>query len=581
MNLRRLGTSVKVIPVFILLGTILLLTLILASIGQRSLKRERALLLDLKGRQAEFIVKSLASASRISVLMLDPSSRHLERFVNDTAQAKDVAFIAVYRGDGHLIASSHRFQPDVHGLSPEEFERLTAREDQAFFLEDYPEFGRLYVLVSRYFPFDSSWMHLRMLGIPEIPGVTEEGETADGSRVYFGLVGMGTEDLEKTVGQGMRQALLNGFLLLLLGTIGFYFLILVQGYYSARRALADVRQYTIDVIDGMAEGLINIDSEGILRTVNPEAEEMLGKAARDIVGKPWNEVLTGEEWGRVSRYLSGGLPFYDLEIPPGESSRPYLSVTMIPVRGQDEAGGMVLFLRDMGELKSLRMEVRRSERLAALGRLVAGMAHEIRNPLNSIRGFSQHLQGRLEPGSSERRSADTIVREVDRLNRVITELLDFSRPREPIMEHMDLNQVVRSMAGLVEREATSQGVKCVDELDQDPVYINGDEDAVKQLLLNLFLNAIQAMPDGGVLTLKSDSGRTWSTLTVGDTGTGIHEEDQEKIFDPFYTTKEGGIGLGLSIAHRIVLDHDGEIRVQSSHGRGTEFIVRFPAARGR
>ena len=579
MSIRRFSTSIKVIPVVLLLSTVLLLTLILASIGQRNLKRERNLILDLKGRQAEFIVKSLASASRISVLMLDPSSRHLERFVNDTAQAEDVAFIAVYRSDGQLIASSHGFQADIHGLAPEEFDRLPERGGRISFLEDFPEFGKLYVLVSRYFPFDSSWMHLRLLGIPDIPGITEEGDQENRSQAYYAQIGMGTEDLDKAASEGMRQALLNGFLLLLLGTTGFYFLILVHGYYSAKRALADVRQYTIDVIDGMAEGLVNIDHEGILRTVNPEAEGMLGITARDVLGKRWSDVLTGEEWERAHRYLSGGLPFYDMEIHSADSDRPYLSVTMIPVRGQREVGGMVLFLRDMGELKSLRMEVQRSERLAALGRLVAGMAHEIRNPLNSIRGFSQHLQGRLPAGTAERKSADTIVREVDRLNRVITELLDFSRPKQPILDSMDLNRVIRSILNLVEREATSQGVKCVDELNSDPVYIIGDEDSIKQLLLNLFLNAFQAMPDGGVLTLKTMVDNTWSVLTLADTGPGITEEDQERIFEPFYTTKDEGTGLGLSIVHRIVLDHDGEIRVQSSPGKGTEFIIRFPVLR--
>lgn len=577
MNFRRFSGSLNFIPVVLLLSTILLLTLILAFIGQRNLTREKNLLLDLKGRQAEFIVKSLASASRISVLMLDPTSRHLGRFVNDTAQAEDVAFIAVYGGDGRLIASNHGFKAQIHGMTLEELDRTLGEEDRAFFIDDYPEYGKLYVLASRFHPFSSSWMHLRMLEIPEIPGVTGDEEGTGNIPGYYALIGMGTEDLEKAARNGMRQALLNGFLLLLLGTIGFYFLILVQGYYSARRALSDVRQYTIDVIDGMAEGLVNIDAEGILRTVNPEAEEMLGVAAREAIGKSWREVLSGEEWLGAYRYLAGGLPFYDMEIHPEGSDRPYLSATMIPVRGQGGSGGMVLFLRNMDEVKSLRTEVRRAERLAALGRLVAGMAHEIRNPLNAIRGFSQHLQGRLGQGTPERKSADTIVREVDRLNRVITELLDFSRPREPVMDRLDLNRVIRSITELVEREASSLGIKSVDELDPDPVYINGDEDSIKQLLLNLLLNSIQAMSDGGVLTMGTRIEGPWAVLTVADTGPGISEEEHETIFEPFYTTKDEGTGLGLSIVHRIVQDHRGEIRVHSSEAKGTEFIIRFPA----
>jgi two-component system sensor histidine kinase HydH len=249
---------------------------------------------------------------------------------------------------------------------------------------------------------------------------------------------------------------------------------------------------------------------------------------------------------------------------------------MTLVRGQEGVQGMVVFLRDMGEVKGLQAEVRRSERLAALGRLVAGMAHEIRNPLNSIRGFSQHLKGRFEPGTSEGNALDVIVKEVDRLNRVITDLLDFSRPREPALKAMDLNDVVRSVLDLVGREAANQGVTVVRELKDDGAGIMGDLDGLKQLFLNLFLNALQAMPDGGVLTIRTARVGGRGILSLSDTGPGIPEEDQERIFEPFFTTRDTGTGLGLSIVHRIVLDHGAEIRVESKPGSGTSFVVRFP-----
>ena len=474
MNPLRKRPPVGYLPAVLLLSTILLLTLILASLGQRSIKREKSLLLNLKGRQAEFVIKSLASASRISVLMLDPSSRHLQRFVNDTADTEHVQFIAVYNAQGRLVAKSRKFSSALQGLTVAEIKTRIGKGDRAFYLEDYPGMGKVYVLAGRFFPFDSSWMHLRMLGIPSIPGITENLEdVGNDTGAYYALVGMDMGDLDEAVEKGTRQIILNGLLLLLLGTVGFYFLILVQGYYSARRALADVRQYTLDVIEGMAEGLVNIDQAGILRNVNPEAEHMLGESSRGLEGKHWNKAFEGEEWHPVKECLSRGMPFYDLEIPPGGSHRRHLVVTMIPVRGR--TGGMVLFLRDMGEVKNLQTEVRRSERLAALGRMVAGMAHEIRNPLNAIRGFSQHLKSRFAPESVEMRSVDTIIREVDRLNRVITELLDFSKPRDPELVEIDLNELVSSTVTLVEREAASQGITCVNEANSPPVHIMGED----------------------------------------------------------------------------------------------------------
>jgi two-component system sensor histidine kinase HydH len=204
------------------------------------------------------------------------------------------------------------------------------------------------------------------------------------------------------------------------------------------------------------------------------------------------------------------------------------------------------------------------------------MAHEIRNPLNSISGYSQHLKGKFGSNTTEGKALDVIVKEVERLNRVITQLLDFSRPREPEFEQLDLNHIVRQTLELIERETASQGVVVVKELDGKEIMVSGHADSLKQLLLNLLLNALQAMPDGGVLTVETGSSGGRIFLRVTDTGPGIPEEDQEAIFEPFYTTRASGTGLGLAIVHRIVLDHGAEIRVESSPGAGAALIVRFP-----
>ena len=565
----------RLFPVLLLLLTILLLTIILASLGRQSLERERELLLNLKEKQAEVMTRSIASASRISAMMPGSGDLQLKRFVSDAADDENVVFISVYNHLGELIAGSPGFQQEEHGLLVTEIRARLGDSDRTFSMEEFPGYGRLYLFVGSFLPIDSSWIHVRMLELPPIPGVTEDVDLDTGAdRVYYSLIGMRVDDLDKAVSKGVRQTLLNGFLLLLLGTIGFYFLILAQGYYSTRRALFEIRQYTLDVIDGMAEGLVNVDTDGTLRTINPEAEQMLGIKARDALGSHWSILFSGDDWSLVSEYLDRGLPFYDLEVAPGDSSRPYLMVTTIPVRGQ---GGMVMFLRDMAEVKGLQAEVRRSESLAALGRLVAGMAHEIRNPLNSIRGFSQHLQARFSPDTQERNALDVIVREVDRLNRVITELLEFSRPRDPRMDKIDINDVVRNTLALVEREASNQGVTCETDLAVSSVDLKGDMDTLRQLLLNLVLNALQAMPDGGILTVSTLSELGKVSLSVSDTGWGMPEEDLDQIFEPFFTRRDEGTGLGLSIVHRIVQDHGGEIRVESSPGNGSVFTVKFPS----
>jgi two-component system sensor histidine kinase HydH len=565
----------RYVPAFLLLSIILLLSLILASLSRQALEREKQLLLELKERQASTMVRSIASASRISAMMGE-RGQQLNRFVTDTAQTEDVIFIAVYDGLGQLLVASPGFEIEDQRLSVPEMRQRLEDLDYTSGLEQFEDLGTVFLFIGKYHPMDSAWVHLRMLEIPSIPGVMDESEPPAGDTANFVLIAMGTGDLDGAVAKGMRQALLNGFLILLLGTIGFYFLILVQGYYSTRRALADFRQYTLDVIEGMAEGFINVDPAGILRTINPEAEALLGVRAKDYLGKHWRELFSQDEWGQITELLESNTAFYDIEVSPGISDRSYLRASMIPVRALEGADGMVLFLRDMGEVKGLQAEVRRTERLAALGRLVAGMAHEIRNPLNSISGYSQHLKGKFGSDTSEGKALDVIVKEVDRLNRVITELLDFSRPQDPELEPLDLSETVRSTLALIAREAASQGVTIVEDLPDKRVMVMGHADTLKQLLLNLSLNALQAMPDGGVLNLQAGIHGKLPFLKVSDTGPGIPLEKQESIFEPFYTTRESGTGLGLAIVHRIVLDHEAEIRVESSPGSGAAFIVRFP-----
>jgi two-component system sensor histidine kinase HydH len=567
------------VPAVLLILTILLLSMILASLSRQTLEREERLLLDLKEAQARTMVRSIASASRISVMMGE-GGRHLDRFVADTAQNENLAFVAVYESREGILIASPGFKPEEYGLVLSEVRRRLSDADHASTLEPFRDTGRIFLHIGRFHPLDSPWVHLRMLEIPTIPGVIEKPEREGEDGFSYVIIGMRTDDLDEAVSKGRRQALLNGFLVLLLGTVGFYFLIMVQGYYSARRALADFQLYTIDVIQGMAQGFINIDEQGTVRTINREAENILDIRARDHLGKSWSELFPRESWDEMARLLEGRNVSYDMEIEPSKPGKPHLKVTLIPVRSHAGTHGRVLFLRDMGEVKGLQAEVRRAERLAALGRLVAGMAHEIRNPLNSIRGFSQHLRNRFKPESSEGKAVDVIMREVDRLNRVITDLLDFSRPRVPKMEKLDLNDVVRSTGALVEREAASQGITIVTEMDEG-VPVNGDADSLKQLLLNLSLNSFQAMQDGGILTIQTGISNQRPYLAISDTGPGIEENDQEKIFEPFFTTRDTGTGLGLAIVHRIVLDHGGDIRVESTPGSGATFTIRFPEIKER
>ncbi|NNL75599.1 MAG: hypothetical protein HKO68_04595 [Desulfobacterales bacterium] len=244
--------------------------------------------------------------------------------------------------------------------------------------------------------------------------------------------------------------------------------------------------------------------------------------------------------------------------------------------------GTVLILRDLSELRRLQHEIQRQEKLAAMGGLAAGIAHEVRNPLSSIKALATFFAEQFAEGSEAREAAGVMVLEVDRLNRVITELLEFARPAELNREAIDIGLLLSRSIRLIQQDATNKNidVKLHTKNDIDPVLI--DPDRLAQCLLNLYINAIQAMEDGGTLTVKCAVDRAKNvSITVSDSGQGIAPDHLSKIFDPYYTTKKKGTGLGLAIVHKIIEAHQGHIEVNSTIGEGTSFLMMIPGRQSK
>jgi len=219
----------------------------------------------------------------------------------------------------------------------------------------------------------------------------------------------------------------------------------------------------------------------------------------------------------------------------------------------------------------------RADRLATIGELAAGAAHEIRNPLTAIKSSLQYLESRFKE-EKEKRLLAIALQETDRIDEILAALLSFSRPSEIKKEAMDLIVILEESLALISFQARSAGVAVETKFPAGPVLLNGDKSQAKQLYLNLFLNAIQAMAGGGRLlceVLRLGNGKILTRIT--DTGEGIPEENMDKIYDPFFTTKKSGTGLGLSICYSIVKSHQGEIEVRSRAGEGTTVLVTFPA----
>lgn len=241
------------------------------------------------------------------------------------------------------------------------------------------------------------------------------------------------------------------------------------------------------------------------------------------------------------------------------------------------------FEKASGDLAAAYQELRdtvnlliRADRLKSVGEVAAAIVHEIRNPLSAIKGAAQIIEKEIPQDSPRRRFVAVIEEEVDRLNKLVTEFLTFARPRQPEKRPSDLNQLIESIITFTSKEATKRGVRLVPQLDEHLPAVEVDAEQIRQVLLNLILNAIHAMSQGGVVEVCSKRVGESVELSVRDYGTGIDPGIRDKIFDPFFTTKPEGTGLGLSVAYGLIKQHDGQIELGDVEGPGSLFIVRLP-----
>ncbi|WP_369901304.1 ATP-binding protein [Bacillus manliponensis] len=252
----------------------------------------------------------------------------------------------------------------------------------------------------------------------------------------------------------------------------------------------------------------------------------------------------------------------------------YYVVNYLSVENIEGNHRYIMTFEDITERRKLEQRVERMQRLASLGEMASGIAHEIRNPLAGIKTTTQLLMRRLDLSDENLALAENMLIEIDRVNKIITSLLKFSRPIGSKPQHIKLNDTVKSLFLLMDSMAKEKNVKL--SLEENNHYVRVDRDHLRQILLNLMINGINAMPNGGELNISSKQIENDLTIVVSDTGVGIKEEIIEKIFNPFFTTKPEGTGLGLSVVHQLVIQNEGEIHVTSNVNEGTTFFITFP-----
>ena len=402
------------------------------------------------------------------------------------------------------------------------------------------------------------------------------------------VIGVNLEEYYNRLGQTRKRIILNYSIIMALALFGIYVIFKLQETYIVKKTLNEMKVYTSKLLETMANAVISVDNNGIIKTCNRKSEEIFGKSREEALNKDCQEVLNLNIEGECifkKCLLERKNINQEIILEEKGLNKKILEVNTSFLTGElGEITGVVAEIRDVTEIKNLNEEIARNKRLAALGKFSAGIAHEIRNPLSSIRGLAQFVYNSFSKTDERKEDLNAIIQEVDRLNKLVFQVLDFAKLQKPNLTRFSLNDLIGKITELFKLEIEDKQVKFSPELSPDISKIQADEDQVRQILMNAIINAIQAVPQKGEIKIKTEKtllkGEPAIKLIIEDSGIGIPEKDFSQIFDPFFSTKDKGSGLGLSIVYRLVEGHQGEIKVESKEGKGTKFIIFLPQKGG-
>ncbi len=559
----------------LILATVSLAVILTFSIMQH-LTRDQDLMERFLLEKGETIITAIEAGMRTSMMHFMGEGDPLQTLITESSKENDIIFIRLMDRQGGVVEQTE--DAPKTKLLPAEVERIMNSNAPIIHVETKKG---IFVLSKRFHMRDFSLggpgrgRRMSMMG----GGMPMMGR-GYGRNLNNGIItiGLSTKEFDLARRQDIRHAFFMGALLFLVGSAGLYFLFLYQGIRVAETTLANMKLYTNNVVESIPVGIVTLDTQERIVSFNRKMEVIVGRSLEKSKGEKLTQAFSGcpidlldirsSAFERSVECLTGDGRTISIRI--GASSL---------VNNDGEVIGTVLIIRDMTAIKEMEQQLERSRRMAALGKMAAGIAHEIRNPLGTLRGFAHYFGN--QPGVTEESKgyADLMISEVDRLNRNISGLLQFARPREPQFVAVDLEKLIAKTAFMMEGDLDKSGLKFQQQCENG-ITFEGDPDLLLQVLMNLLKNSMHASTVGGEVSLIGSEDEHTVRISVSDTGGGMSEQEKEKMFDPFFTTKKTGTGLGLAVSHQIVEQHRGVFEVESAPERGTTITVILPKKQG-
>jgi len=584
----------------------LVLALIVLGLGSlyltwRSIAHQRELVEEHMIMTGSSIVRGVDNNIQrvVRTLRMNPTAAPLfptmvEELFVELSKSDDILFISLFDEKGKPLVTSEedKTKPDI-GL-PGNVVGHQGDEDSTWHV--MAMLGKQDVLISGLMvrPAVSALVHGALNGFPRGKGNGPgfglgqrmgqlPGDPPDGPPVYL-IVGFNAEKYLSQFRQYRRAAIYQtGYVFLaavVLWSLAFAYL----RRRGEGRKLVRMERFQNKLLDNMPDGLVTLSESGRVMAANHSAKKLLapkdGEGVYEIIGAYWQDLPFGHPAGTVLGDASYEWEQFDYQ---GRQ----LEILSLPFQARDEdaapeLGQRLVLIRDRTEIRSLEEDLNEAKRLAAIGSLAAGVAHEVRNPLSSLRGFAQLFATKLKGQAPLDQYATTMVQEADRLNRVVTDLLYLARPRQLDPMATDMDEVGASLRQLMRFDLESKQAELEFDFGPDPVH--ADQDALRQVLLNLISNSLDAIagctdcPKPGHVTLMSERGEGGVWVVVADDGPGMDPDMDEDVFKPFVTGKKTGTGLGLAIVQNIMRAHKGHVEIDSTPGEGVKMRLFFPDA---